>query len=41
VHFLEAAGLIHGLATMRGAFPTGDAVLRRAVGIFAGVIASS
>lgn len=41
VHFLEAAGLIHGLATMRGAFPTGDAVLRRAVGIFAGMIAGS
>ena len=41
VHFLEAAGLIHGLATMRRAFPTGDAVMRRAIGIFAGMIAAS
>ncbi|MCH7627437.1 alpha/beta hydrolase [Novosphingobium sp.] len=30
VHFIEAQGLIHGLATMRGAFPTADRIMRRA-----------
>lgn len=34
VHFLEARGLIHGIATMRRAFPTGDMVMRRAITIF-------
>ena len=34
VHFLEAKGLIHGLATMRAAFPTADRILRRAIATF-------
>ena len=38
VHFLEGAGLIHGLATMRKVFPTGDRLIRRAVTIFADMI---
>lgn len=38
VHMLEAAGLIHGLATMRKALPTGDAIVGRAIEIFAEVI---
>ncbi|MCB2049803.1 MAG: alpha/beta hydrolase [Novosphingobium sp.] len=38
VHFLEAAGLIHGIATMRKAFPTGDHIIVRAVGLFADAI---
>jgi acetyl esterase len=40
VHFMEAKGLIHGLATMRAAFPTADRILRRAIAVFAGVIQS-
>lgn len=40
VHFIEAAGLIHGLATMRKAFPTGDAVMRRTYKAFADMIAA-
>lgn len=35
VHFLEAAGLIHGMATMRKALPTGDRHIARAVERFA------
>jgi acetyl esterase len=35
VHFIEAKGLIHGLATMRAAFPTADSIMRRAIGLFA------
>jgi len=35
VHFIEAKGLIHGLATMRAAFPTADHIMRRAVAAFA------
>lgn len=38
-HFLEATGLIHGLATMRGALPSGAAYLTRALQLFAGAIA--
>lgn len=38
VHFMEAAGLIHGLATMRAAFPTADRILRRAIGVFADLV---
>lgn len=38
VHFVEAAGLIHGLATMRKAMPTGDAVVRRVTGLFTDLI---
>ncbi|MFD2578885.1 alpha/beta hydrolase fold domain-containing protein [Novosphingobium colocasiae] len=37
-HFLEARGLIHGIATMRKALPSGDAVIRRATTIFADMI---
>jgi acetyl esterase len=35
VHFIEAKGLIHGLATMRAAFPAADRIMRRAIGLFA------
>ena len=35
VQFMEAKGLIHGLATMRAAFPTADRILRRAITNFA------
>ena len=38
VHFLEATGLIHGVATMRQALPTGGKAIRQAVGIFAAMI---
>jgi acetyl esterase len=38
VHFIEAKGLIHGLATMRAAFPTADRILRRAIALFADVM---
>jgi acetyl esterase len=41
VHFVEAEGLIHGLATMRQALPTGDTVIRQAVGIFAAMIGAN
>jgi acetyl esterase len=34
VQFMEAKGLIHGLATMRAAFPTADRILRRAIADF-------
>ena len=37
-HLLEAKGLIHGMATMRAAFPTADRVIRRAIGLFAEMI---
>lgn len=40
VHFIEAKGLIHGLATMRAAFPTADRVLRRAITTFAELLRS-
>ena len=40
VHFMEAKGLIHGLATMRAAFPTADRILRRAITAFAEMIQS-
>ena len=40
-HFIESPGLIHGLATMRKALGTGDAVVRRAVAIFTAVIGAS
>ena len=36
--FTEAAGLIHGMATMRRAFPTGEAIIRRAVARFSVMI---
>lgn len=38
VHFMEAKGLIHGLATMRAAFPTADRILRRAIATFGELI---
>ncbi|WP_298192963.1 alpha/beta hydrolase [Novosphingobium sp.] len=38
VHFIEAKGLIHGLATMRAAFPTADRILRRAIATFGGLL---
>ena len=37
---MEAKGLIHGLATMRAAFPTADRILRRAIAVFADLIRS-
>lgn len=40
VHFMEAKGLIHGLATMRAAFPSADRILRRAIAVFADLIRS-
>ena len=39
-HYIEAEGLIHGLATMRKSFPTGDRIIRRATAIFAEMIRS-
>ena len=39
VHLIEAQGLIHGMATMRKSFPTGERIIRRAVTIFAEMIA--
>lgn len=38
VHFAEAGGLIHGLATMRAAFPTADRILRRSIADFADLV---
>ncbi len=35
-HAIEARGLIHGLAMMRGAFPSADRIMRRAISLFAG-----
>jgi len=37
-HYVEAEGLIHGLATMRKAFPTGDTIIRRASAFFAEIM---
>lgn len=37
-HYIEAAGLIHGMATMRKSLPTGDRVIRRAIATFAELI---
>ncbi len=34
-HAIEAGGLIHGLATMRGVFPSADRIMRRAISLFA------
>ena len=39
-HLIEARGLIHGMATMRAAFPTADHILRRVVNLFADIIRS-
>lgn len=38
VHFLEAEGLIHGMATMRKVLPTGDRILQQTFGRFAELI---
>jgi acetyl esterase len=38
VHFIEAAGMIHGLATMRGAFPSAEPLIRRAAAALAGLM---
>lgn len=38
VHLIEAKGLIHGMATMRAAFPTADKVMRRAIRVFGEVV---
>lgn len=37
-HFIEAAGLVHGMATMRQALPSGGAIIRRAVALFSAMI---
>jgi acetyl esterase len=37
-HFVEAKGLIHGMATMRAALPGGDRVIRRAIEMFVEMI---
>lgn len=37
-HLIEAKGLIHGMATMRAAFPTADSIIRRAIAMFADAI---
>ena len=37
-HYTEAAGLIHGMATMRQALPSGDAIIRRAVARFSAMV---
>ena len=39
-HLIEARGLIHGMATMRGAFPTADGIILRAVKLFGDTIRS-
>ncbi len=38
VHFIEAAGMIHGLATMRGAFPSAEPLIRRAAAMLASLM---
>jgi len=38
VHFFEAAGLIHGIATMRKALGGGDRIIRRTIATFTEVI---
>src|SRR5690606_6709604 len=40
VHFIEAEGLLHGMATMRKVLPSGEIILRRAIGLFADLIRS-
>ena len=40
MHFLEAKGLIHGLATMRAALPTADRIMRRAISLLADTMQS-
>lgn len=37
-HFIEVDGLIHGLATMRKALPSGDKAIRRAAELFSEII---
>lgn len=37
-HYIEAEGLIHGMATMRKSFPTADRIIRRATALFAELI---
>lgn len=37
-HYIEAEGLIHGMATMRKSLPTAEAIVRRATAIFAELI---
>ena len=37
-HYIEAAGLIHGMATMRKALPTGEKIMSRVVAIFTDAI---
>ncbi|KPF58452.1 hypothetical protein IP88_16555 [alpha proteobacterium AAP81b] len=39
-HLIEARGLIHGMATMRAALPSADAILRRALRLFADILHS-
>lgn len=38
VHYIEAEGMIHGMATMRRSFPAADRLIRRATTIFAEMI---
>jgi len=38
IHYMEAAGLIHGMATMRKSLVSGDTFVRRATSIFTEVI---
>lgn len=37
-HYIEAEGLIHGMATMRKSLPTGDRIIRRATGLLVEMI---
>lgn len=37
-HYIEAAGLIHGMATMRRALPSGDALIARAAKLLAAML---
>ena len=40
VHYIEADGMIHGMATMRKSFPAADRIIRRASALFAEMICS-
>lgn len=38
MHYIEGRGLIHGMATMRKALPTGDRIIRRTIAMFAEMV---
>jgi acetyl esterase len=40
-HYIEAKGLIHGMATMRHSLPTADRIIRRVITIFTELIATA